>query len=186
MPTRARLLDAAWAVVRADGLRAATSRRIAANAMANLGAITYHFGSKDALLAQVAADRIARWLSPLGDALVADQKDGGGRTDRYIASLFDLVGTTAEETRALVEILIGLPAAADIVREEFTSFHAVVADVMVDQRRRGEIPATVEPAAMAGVFTSFALGLMLHQVLGTAPATPERIVGQLLGLLAPR
>ncbi len=67
--TRDRLLAAAWECVRRGGPAAATSRAITAAAGANLGAITYHFGSKDALLAEAVGAAIETLVEPALDAL---------------------------------------------------------------------------------------------------------------------
>src|SRR5687768_16619211 len=62
--TRDRLLEAARRCVRKGGLAAATSRDITTEAGANLAAITYHFGSKDELLATALFDELHGRLGP--------------------------------------------------------------------------------------------------------------------------
>lgn len=56
--TRSRILDAAEALFMAHGLEATTLRQITAVAKANLAAVNYHFGSKDALIEAVFRRRI--------------------------------------------------------------------------------------------------------------------------------
>lgn len=56
--TRTRILDAAEALFMAHGLEATTLRQITAVAKANLAAVNYHFGSKDALIEAVFRRRI--------------------------------------------------------------------------------------------------------------------------------
>lgn len=189
--TRQRLLDAAWSVVRRDGLRAATSRRIAAEANANLGAITYHFGSKNTLLSEAAVQQLTNslsaWLQPLSAVLLADRSPGGPHTNEYIASSFDTIDSSIDDGRALLEVLISgreIPEAADAIRAQFTAFHQLLGELMRQQKHRGEIPDTVNPPAMAGVFTAFALGLVVQEIMGANPAPPAEIIGQLLSLLA--
>src|SRR5262245_7221419 len=53
---RDRLVDATRACVRARGVADTSSRLIAETADANLGAITYYFGSKDELVAAALAE----------------------------------------------------------------------------------------------------------------------------------
>src|SRR6476646_6502099 len=62
--TRDDLLRAACACVREQGLAGTTSRQIAAEAGANLAAITYHFGSKDELIAEALFGEIERRVRP--------------------------------------------------------------------------------------------------------------------------
>ena len=57
--TRQRLLDATRRCISAKGLAATTSRDITAEAAANLAAITYHFGSKDELVAEALLEHVA-------------------------------------------------------------------------------------------------------------------------------
>lgn len=56
--TRSRILDAAEALFMAHGLEATTLRQITTVAKANLAAVNYHFGSKDALIEAVFRRRI--------------------------------------------------------------------------------------------------------------------------------
>ena len=67
--TRQRLLDATRRCVRSRGLARTTSRDITSEAEANLAAITYHFGSKDELVAEALLAGLREWLDPaLGGA----------------------------------------------------------------------------------------------------------------------
>ena len=60
---RERLIEAARELFAQDGFDRASVRDITARAQANLGAITYHFGSKEALYHAV----IERFATPLAD-----------------------------------------------------------------------------------------------------------------------
>jgi hypothetical protein len=72
---------------------------------------------------------------------------------------------------------------AAAIRDRLAQFHHVLTDLMTRQRERGEIPDTVQPAAMSGLFTAFAFGLMVQEVTDTNPAPTPAIIGQLLSLL---
>lgn len=56
--TRSRILDAAEVLFMAHGLEATTLRQITAAAQANLAAVNYHYGSKDALIEAVFRRRL--------------------------------------------------------------------------------------------------------------------------------
>jgi AcrR family transcriptional regulator len=58
--TRSRILDAAEVLFMAHGLEATTLRQITTVAKANLAAVNYHFGSKDALIEAVFRRGLAR------------------------------------------------------------------------------------------------------------------------------
>jgi AcrR family transcriptional regulator len=185
--TRQRLLDAAWRIVCSEGLRSATSRRIAGMADANLGAITYYFGSKDRLLAEAAVAHLERWTQPLAGALLGDEADGGDRTEPVITSLLRMLQGGVTEARGMLEAVIARDVDDQVramMRQHLSAFQHVVADLIARQQERGEIPATVRPEAMAGMFTAFALGLMAQQIIGANPVPIPDIVGQLLNLLA--
>jgi AcrR family transcriptional regulator len=62
--TRTRILDAAERLFAADGIDATSLRAITREAGANLAAVNYHFGSKDALVGEV----YGRRLTPVNEA----------------------------------------------------------------------------------------------------------------------
>jgi AcrR family transcriptional regulator len=76
--TRAALLDAATALFATHGYAATSVRAITTRARANLGAITYHFGSKAALFEAV----LLRALTELGDTLTLALARRGPPLDR--------------------------------------------------------------------------------------------------------
>lgn len=82
--TRERILDAAEQLFAAKGYHCTSLRSITATARANLAAVNYHFGSKDALLEAV----LRRRLLPLNelraaamDQVAAEAQRTGGRPD---------------------------------------------------------------------------------------------------------
>ena len=186
--TRARLLDATSRVIAAEGLRAATSRRITAKAGANLGAITYYFGSKNSLVAEAVVAQMQAWTQPLADALQADEQDDGGRTGAVIAALLARLGRNKREVRGVLEAVLAPDLGRDVcdaLQAHLSSFQHVVADLIRHRQDGGEVPETVRPDAMAGMFTAFALGLLVQDLVDANPAPVSEIVGQLLALLSP-
>lgn len=101
---RAELVAAAARVLAADGVAAATTRRIAEEAGVPLGTVHYWFATKDDLLAEVVADHTARLagtvLDPAGPAgaagrlhalLAADRAAGReGRLAQYELAVWSL------------------------------------------------------------------------------------------------
>jgi AcrR family transcriptional regulator len=185
--TRSRLLDAAWRVIAADGLRAATSRRITAEAGANLGAITYYFESKNKLVAEAVVAQMQRWTEPLAEAIVADERDASDRTDAVIAALLARFGQSAGEVRGVLEAVLAPDLGREVragLQAHLSSFQQVVADVIRRRQHRGEVPRAVQPDATAGMFTAFAFGLLTQELVGANPAPVAEIVGELLALLS--
>ncbi len=81
--TRTRILDAAEELFMLHGFEGASMRLLTAKAEANLAAVNYHFGSKDALIEAV----FRRRLDAMNAARIAELErleklasDGGGRT----------------------------------------------------------------------------------------------------------
>jgi len=77
--TRTRILDAAEELFMQHGFEGTSMRLLTAKASANLAAVNYHFGSKDALIESV----FRRRLDPMNSARIAEldklEKDAGGR-----------------------------------------------------------------------------------------------------------
>jgi AcrR family transcriptional regulator len=77
--TRTRILDAAEELFMQHGFEATSMRLLTSKAEANLAAVNYHFGSKDALIEAV----FRRRLDPMNASRVAEldrlEKDAGGR-----------------------------------------------------------------------------------------------------------
>ena len=69
--TRAQLIEAALDVFGRLGYEGASTREIAKTANANLAAIVYHFGSKEALYIAVAEHVVASILAKIGPTLAA-------------------------------------------------------------------------------------------------------------------
>jgi AcrR family transcriptional regulator len=77
--TRTRILDAAEELFMQHGFEATSMRLLTAKAEANLAAVNYHFGSKDALIEAV----FRRRLDPMNTGRIAEldrlEKEAGGR-----------------------------------------------------------------------------------------------------------
>ena len=78
--TRTRILDAAEELFMQHGFEGTSMRLLTAKANANLAAVNYHFGTKDALIEAV----FRRRLDPMNAGRVAEldrlEKDAGGRS----------------------------------------------------------------------------------------------------------
>jgi AcrR family transcriptional regulator len=77
--TKTRILDAAERLLAERGFAAASMRDITAAAGANLGAVNYHFRSKDALIQAVFARRLRPLNQARLDALDACEAEAGGK-----------------------------------------------------------------------------------------------------------
>ena len=187
--TRERLLDATWALLRDEGVVAATSRRITSAAGANLAAITYHFGSKDDLVGQAVAQQLRTWTAPLTSALTRETTDIAEHDIQVASAVVEMLSRLAADTgdvNAIVALVLArpdTPGVRDAIVGWMTELRAVASAVMARQQAAGFIPPSVTPSIMAAVFTAFALGLAAQASLDPdAPATAS-VVGEFLGLL---
>src|SRR3954471_23137020 len=77
--TRTRILNAAEELFMQHGFEGTSMRQLTAKAGANLAAVNYHFGSKNALVEAV----FRRRLDPMNSARIAElerlERDAGGR-----------------------------------------------------------------------------------------------------------
>lgn len=98
--TRDGLLAAAEQVIRAAGVTGLTLEAVAREAGVSKGGLLYHFASKDALIAALVEDRLARCDEAIDRAIAADEGPEAGRWLRaYIRLTFtppaDCFGLTA-------------------------------------------------------------------------------------------
>lgn len=94
--TRETILEAARPLFARQGFEGTSVRQITRTADVNLGAVTYHFGSKRALYDEV----LARATRPLADAVARREEPGGAAgataTDRIETALRTLLGALRE------------------------------------------------------------------------------------------
>jgi AcrR family transcriptional regulator len=174
--TRDRLLAAAWECVRRAGPAAATSRAITAAADANLGAITYHFGSKDALLAEAVGSAIEALVAPALDALRDESLDPAGRLLEAVARLQRAYGESADDAPAYLEVLIDSrrhPELRARVASVFARIRADLTNVIAGLQARQALPDWVDAASMAGLLLAVGQGVVLQTTIdGEGPSSP--------------
>lgn len=179
------MLVAAREVVRDKGLVGATSREITSTAGANLAAITYHFGSKDELVAEALFAEIQRRVAPVLDAL-----DGEGEpATRLLAAVQDLLGEFERSRRDTVVYLEALLLATRDAKYRrsalkiYRSISARLSATIGDLTEERLIPGWVEPAAMASLIMAVANGVALQTQLD--PRGPDQVAmaGQFATLL---
>jgi AcrR family transcriptional regulator len=183
--TRDRLLAAAWECVRSAGPEGATSRAITAAADANLGAITYHFGSKDALLAEAVGAAIEALVQPALDALHDDALDPALRVLEAVSRLQQAYDAT-DDAPVYLEVLVQSRRQPELqarVAHLFGEIRTVLAVLMTDLRAKGALPEWVQPDAMAGLLVAVAQGVVVQTVLDGGGPPPAAMAAQFAQLL---
>ena len=102
--TRERLIEAAIDVFGRQGYEGATTRQIAKAADANLAAIVYHFGSKEALYLAVAEHLVGQINERMGPVLAFVEASFPERPAEALALLKRMLG-------AFVDVVLGNPEA---------------------------------------------------------------------------
>ena len=137
-PTRDRLLAAARLLFARDGFEGASIRDITGKAGANLGAVTYHFGCKEALYHEV----LRRVLEPLRDRILALCGTTAPPLERLagvIRGFFQHLDSSPEHPRFfLQEMVIDGPPPRPIL-EVMLPVSAAVAGVVAEGQRDGSI-----------------------------------------------
>src|SRR4051812_21224062 len=137
--TRRHLLDAARSVVRRNGIVGASSRAIATEAGANLGAITYHFGSKDALIADALFEELERQVAPALQALGSPGDPATVMLGVVRQLLDELERSKKDSTLYLEAILLATrdPAYAKRARSLYRTIRQRLAEVITDMIAAG-------------------------------------------------
>ena len=183
--TRQALLDAARRCVKDGGLASATSRHITTEAGANLGAITYYFGSKDDLIAEALFGALEQRISPALEAFAADAPP----TETLLAVVQQLLAEfRRNEDEAPVYLEALLLATRDARYREravtlYGSLRARLAELITDLAAQGIVPSWVEPTAMASLVLACANGIVLQSRLDPDHADPLALATQFAGLL---
>jgi len=172
---RDRLIEAARELFARDGFDAASVRDITARAHANLGAITYHFGSKEALYHAV----IERFAIPLADRLAAISVETGPPLERLATALWvfmDHIWSRPEMPRLILRELASdrpLPEpVARVIRRNMESFSRIVMDGQKDGTiRAGEPHLMAMSIAGQPLFLALA-SRAIRQAIGTDPGDP--------------
>ncbi len=162
--TRESLLVAARTCIGRKGLAATTSRDIASEAGANLAAITYHFGSKDKLVASALLDELRSWLTPTLEVLGGDG-DPSIRTMLAIQSLMTTFQDHESAAPTYVQAVAQapmLPSLQEGLIELWVELRELLAADIEAMQDRGELPSWIEPITMAAVLVAVANGLVLH------------------------
>jgi AcrR family transcriptional regulator len=184
--THDRLLEAARACVREKGLANTTSRAITSRAGANLAAITYHFGSKDRLVAEALLSTIRARLRPALNVLRREDIEPPARVLTTVAALQSAFLEAADDAPAYLEALVQarhLPALEAGVRELFSELRGFFAAQITDQRDQGELPSWVDPPAMATLILAAANGIVLQAALDDGAPDFVAVGGQFVQLL---
>jgi len=166
-PTRAALLDAAESAFAEGGFEGASVRTITGQARANLGAVTYHFGSKAALFEAV-VERAQPGMCEVIEDAAAVPGTPIDRLQRVVRAHFTFLHEHPRLRRLVLQVLLleaDLPAAARYLRRAI----GVVADVVAEGQKAGAFRAG-DPGLLAiSVLTQSVMFNLMRPMLRRGP-----------------
>lgn len=183
--TSARLIAGTLQILKTDGLAGATSRAIAAASGVNLGGITYHFGSKDELLAQALLVAIRSWIEPAIDALRGETPPAV-RMIEAIQALQRSFETARDLLPVYLEALVHANRSDALrrgVQELLGELRGFLAEQIGELTQTGFLPAWVDPEAMASLLLATGDGLALHAATDPESMDQQAIAGQAMQVL---
>lgn len=183
--TRERLMAAAVASLSDHGHRGATSRDIARRAGTNLQAITYHFGSKDELVAQALLSAFEAWIEPAVAALRAEA-DPIVRMIGAIQALQASFERSATLLPAYLEALVQVSRSDTLrrgVERRLGELRGFLTDQIGELERTRFLPAWIEPSAMATLLLATADGLAIHAAIDPDSVDHHAVSAQAMQLL---
>ena len=183
--TRQRLLDATRRCVRSRGLARTTSRDITGAADANLAAITYHFGSKDELVAEALLAGLREWLDPALIALTESDDPATGMLTA-VQTLITTFDQHRDEAPAHLEALVQaprLPALHEGVLVLWSELRRLLSEQLAQMQHDDLLPDWIDPQAMAALLVAAANGVVLQATVDPDGASVDAMAGQFTGLL---
>ena len=178
-------MDATRACIAGKGLAGTTSRDIAAEAGANLAAITYHFGSKDRLVAEALLEALRRWLAP-SLAVLQGGGDPSARTLAAVQLLVETFDAHRDEAPAFLQALVEAPRMPPLqagVVGLFAELRGLLGAQMGEMQQRGALGPWVNPEAMSAMLIGVASGLVLQVTVDPDGPSLEAMAGQFAALL---
>jgi AcrR family transcriptional regulator len=183
--TGKQLVAATRRCIAAKGLAGTTSRDITSAAEANLASITYHFGSKEQLVATALLDALREWLAPtLG--VLAGGGDPAARTLVAIQTLTETFEQHRDEAPVYLEAIVQAPRIEALqhgLTELWSELRHLLAHHMTQMQHGGELAAWVRPDAMASVLIAVANGLVMQAVIDPNGPTLPAMTSQFGALL---
>jgi AcrR family transcriptional regulator len=164
--TRNQLVAATRRCIAVRGLAGTTSRDITSAADANLASITYHFGSKEQLVATALLDALREWLAPTLDVL-AGGGDPAARMMVAIQTLTETFERHREEAPVYLEALVQAPRIEALqlgLTELWSELRQLLDDHMTEMQDGGELAAWIRPDVMASVLIAVANGLVMQAI----------------------
>jgi AcrR family transcriptional regulator len=183
--TRDQLILATREAIRDVGMPATTAREIVGRAHANLAAIPYYFGTKDALVTEALVTEARELLAPVLTLLA-----GTGPAAERAAEAVALLNELFEAGRPQVPVYLAALAAAphtpgvrSALGSLWADLRAGLAEDVAREVAAGRLPGWVAPEAMAAAILSLVNGVVVASVIDPDGPGHREVAAQFLALL---
>jgi len=183
--TRGQLIRATREAIRDVGMPATTAREIVGRASANLASIPYHFGTKDALVAEALVAEAHELVAPVL-ALLAGDGPAAERATEAVALLNELFEASRPQVPVYLAALAAAPHTPGVrsgLGSLWADLRARLADDIAGQVDEGRLPGWVSPSAMAGAVLSLVNGVIVASVIDPDGPDHREMAAQFLALL---
>lgn len=183
--TRDQLIRATREAIRDVGMPATTAREIVGRASANLASIPYHFGTKDALVAEALVAEAHHLVAPVLTLLAGD-RPAAERAAEAVAMLNELFEASRPQVPVYLAALAAAPHTPGVRRglgSLWVELRTRLADDIAGQVDEGRLPQWVSPSAMAAAILSLVNGVIVASVIDPDGPDHREIGAQFLALL---
>lgn len=183
--TRSKLIEATRDAIRDLGVGRATAREITGRASANLASIPYHFGSKDALVAEALLVETRELIAPVLDLLSSD-RPGAERATEAVTMLNELFEQSRNQVPVYLAALAASPHStqvADGLATLWADVRTALAEDIARQLSDRALPGWVDPQAMAALVLSLVNGIVIATVVDPGGPDHRAVAAQFLSLL---
>ena len=183
--TREQLIRATREAIRDVGMPATTAREIAGRGSANLASIPYHFGTKDALVAEALIAEAHELVAPVLTLLAGD-RPAAERASEAVAMLSELFEASRPQVPVYLAAVAAAPHTPDVGRglgSLWADLRARLADDIARQVDEGGLPTWVSPTAMAAAILSLVNGVIVASVIDPDGPDHREVAAQFLALL---
>ena len=172
---RARLLRVGRSLVARHGLRGLTVRALAQKAGVNLGSFVYHFGTREAFIAELIED----WYAPFYGALQVTEQADAPPLQRLRALLVQLlefvVANRGFVLHVIADAATGEPAARRFMQSLASRHPAMLLRVLAEAQEAGDIVRALPLQQMVFVLASSAVPVVVFTGLQQARALPREL-----------
>ena len=179
---RRELVAATWAVVAAEGIEAATVRRIAEEAGCTTGRITHYFADKEevlvAALRQVHRTAGRRMLAAIGP------RSGLAALRAVLAEALPLDQERILEWRVWLAFWGSAATSASLQAEQherYREWRALLTRVLATAQHHGQLPAGIDLDRLVDQIVALVDGFGLQGVLDPQHPQPEQLASRLNG-----